>query len=416
MNTLHDSERRNFRIQILEGALYIGSGALLSAQTVYPVLLTRLGAGNIAVGILPVLVFAFFFLPQVIAANYVGRFPFRKPWVLASGIVQRFHIAALAVLIIAAGPNPSPWVLPLFFLIFVSNQMSAGIASPAWFDFVIKTTPINRRGILLGLRTSFGSLIGFANGLVLAFLLATLPYPWSYGVVIFLGFVFQLASWFVQRSVAEITPSPLKPGVPLNQLARKIRSTLRTNKTFVRFLTATSFIVLGFSGVAFFTVSALKTLELKESIIGIFTILTIGAQIVSGATLGWIADRRGNKITLIVTATSLLLALVCAAFARSAGWYYAVFLFTGLNLGAELMARYNFTAECSGDDERPLYLGMMNAWCAPWYLGSLLGGWVSDQFGYTTFYVACAVSTAIGIALLFRLPNPRRAHLAVSSK
>ncbi len=408
--------KKNFQIHVLEGALYIGSGAFLSAQTMYPALLTRMGAGNIAIGGLPVVTYVFFFLPQVIAANFVGRHGLRKPWVLNVGILQRLHVGALALTVALSGYLPPAILLPLFFAIFISNQVMAGVASPAWFDFVMKTTSLHRRGLLLGLRTSFGSLVGFANGMVLTILLTTLDYPWSYGSAIGLGFLFQLSSWVVQRNVVESHASPLRAPVPFRELGSHIRAILASDKEFVRFLVASAFLILGFAGVGFFTVSALNTYGLSESAVGIYTMLTIGAQIASGAVSGWISDKWGSKYSALLSGTSLTLALLCAAAATTPEWYYPVFIFMGITIGAELMARYNFTAECSPESERVFYVGLMNAWMAPWYLGSLLGGWISDLFGYRVLFAGCLLFALTGLVILSRIRNPRRRHLAVSSK
>ena len=62
--------RHNFRINLLEGALFISSLAFVSPQIVLPALLVEMGGGNIIVGLLSVVVYAGAFLPQILAARF----------------------------------------------------------------------------------------------------------------------------------------------------------------------------------------------------------------------------------------------------------------------------------------------------------------------------------------------------------
>ncbi len=63
-----------------------------------------------------------------------------------------------------------------------------------------------------------------------------------------------------------------------------------------------------------------------------------------------------------------------------------------------------------------MYVGLMNAWLAPFYLTSLIAGAVSDAWGYTPMFAAALVAGSVGLALLWRLPEPRSRQLALSSK
>ena len=405
--------RKNFRIHLADGALYVASGALLSPQTVFPALLSRLGADNVFIGLLPVTVYAGYFLPQVFAANHAMRHAFRKPWVLTLGVIQRMHIALLAL---AVAFVPAPFLMPLFFVLFLSNQIAAGLTSPAWYDFYAKTVALDRRGILLGLRASGGAALGFLNGLLMTVLLVSLRFPDNYASVIGLGFLFQLSSVVVQRHVQEWEPSPVVAPSPPRLLWVRLRAILRRDRAFVRFLLASSMMVLAFSGVGFLTVAALRTFRLSESAVGLFTVLTIGAQVLSGAFIGWVADRRGNKTASLLTSGSLFAALAAATLARSAEWYWVVFVFAGVHLGADLSVRYNFAAEFAAPADRTLYVGLMNAWLAPFYLGSLGAGYLSDRVGYPWLFGICSCAGAAAMAMFAAMPNPRARRLALSSK
>ncbi len=412
MKTSPSPSVRNFRYHLIEGSLYLASFAFLNFQVVYPALVTRLGGGNIAVGALPVLVYLFYFVPQVFAANYAGRSPYRRPWVLSTGIAQRVQVLFLAVLIALLGKDEPSLALILFFVLFGANQIIAGISSPHWFDFVVKTTLPNQRGRLMGLRSSVGALMGFLNSILLTTFLAYLPFPWDYGSVFLVAFFYQLASWLVLRKVSGEEPSAVTPALPLSSLIGRITEIMRADARFRMFLLASGLSVIGLMPAGFFAVAALKKFALPESYVGFFTMTFLASQVLFGALLGWIADRKGHRTTLLICALAMVAASVIGLVASHPVWFFVIFALVGMLMGMEMITRYNFASECATDATRPLYIGIMNAWLAPFYLSSLLGGWVSDLAGYEAVFLAGAVFALAGFVLLLRTQNPETVSTA----
>ena len=70
--------KRNFLINLFEGALFIAGGSFISAQTVLPALVNRLGGGNLTIGALGVIVWIGLFIPQTFAARYAQAQPWKK--------------------------------------------------------------------------------------------------------------------------------------------------------------------------------------------------------------------------------------------------------------------------------------------------------------------------------------------------
>jgi MFS family permease len=408
--------RKNFWIHLLEGALYMSTGVLLSPQTVFPALIAKLGGGNVLIGCVPIIVYLAFFVPQLFSANYVRTVPFRKPLTLSLGIAQRMLIFLFAVLLGLVGKAHPGWALTAFFVIYITNQVLAGFTSPIWFDFVMKTISSHERGKLMGLRISSGALLGLLNSFLLTILLSYLVFPLSYAAVFGVAFLFQFASWIVQRNVDETEPTRTETLKPLSELFGRVRTILKTDKIFFRFLVSAGFLTIGLMPYGFFTVTAMRTLNLSESYVGVFTVTTVVAQIVSGGFLGWLSDRTGHKNALLICSTSLMCAIALALVASSVEFYIAVFFFVGVNLGAETMTRYNFAVSRTSDTDRPIYVGLMNAWLAPFYISATLGGWLIDLIGYAPVFVIGLLSAGIGLVLLMGLPSGKAGQLAVSLK
>ena len=220
----------------------------------------------------------------------------------------------------------------------------------------------------------------------------------------------------MQRKVIEGIPSEVAQPMRILKLFSHLRSIVTINHVFRRFLIASALLTISFSSVAFFVVAAMKRFDLAESVIGIFTIVMIGGQIISGLFLGWIADAKGTKSALVLCGISLLLAIATALLAPSVEWFYVVFALLGVNIGAEVSMRYNFAVDCAPEEDRPMYIGFMNAWFAPFYLVTPLTGWLSTFYGYNCIFALSLIIGITGIVLLIHTPNPRINKLALSSK
>jgi MFS family permease len=409
-------QSKNARYHIIEGVLYISTGSFISAQTVMPALIKRLGGGDIVIGTWPVVVYLAYFLPQVFSANYASGSQYRKPFVIKGGLIQRMHILLIAFAIAIWGASAPMIALILLFLLFISNQATSGSVSPIWMDFLAKTTDPKSRGKLMGWRTSLAAVLGFVNGLILTALLTLLSFPYNYASAIVLTFLFQSSSLIAQQKIIEEHPSTITTPVPFSELFSLVRSIISGNRLFRTFLIASALLTVSFSAVAFFTVSAMERFNLSESAIGIFTILTIIGQILSGVVLGWVADTRGTKIALMMCAASLLFAILLAICAQSVVWYYFVFTFLGMNVGAEMFMRYNYAVECAPEKDRPMYVGIMNAWFAPFYIITPFAGWLCSVEGYTMVFWLSFILGSAGMILLAKTQDPRAPKLALSSK
>jgi MFS family permease len=405
------NDARNALINIVEGALFIGGSAFISFQIVIPVLVSRLGGGNVAVGAVGLIAWVGLFLPQIFAARYVEMRPWKKPWAIGFGAANRSVVVLIGLAVVTFGvtnPNVALWLLLILYLV---GQVLLGIATPGWFDLFAKLTPAHKRGRLVGIRNSLGGGVAFICGVGLTWFLRVFSFPVSYALAFFAAGGVQFLSLAVQAQLIEGEPSPVAPARPMFAFLRELPDVFRQNPEFKRFILASVFIVVAGMPVAFFTVYALKTFPADESLVGEFTLTIVAAQMLSAVATGFIADHYGNKIALIVAVCGMLCASICAMFAPSLGWFRLVYVFYGINLGSELMARFNLSIEYGPVHQRSTYIGLMNTILAPCYLASIVGGWMSDAFGYVSVFGVGAAASLIGVTLLtFRVKDPRVAR------
>ncbi len=402
-------ERRNFLLNILEGGLFAGGVAFISPQTVFPALLSSLGGTNVEIGIFGVLLYGGALLPQVFAARYVEAKPFKKSWAVNFGAAHRCMVLLMGLVVLLFGASSPPATLYLLLVLYAGYQVLSGITTPGWFDFFAKVTRVDRRGRLVGLRNSAGGAAAVISGFVLTFILAVASFPLNFAIAFFLAFLLQISSIGVQVKMVETAPSGVSVRRPMEAYLRRLPGVLRENREFRTFLISSAVLIMATMPVSFFPVYALRHFSADQSVVGHFTVTMMAVQVVSGLVTGYLSDRYGYRIVLIISAASLLCATLCALLAPSVGLFTIVYLFLGINIGSELMARYNISIEYGPADQRPRYIGLMNTVLGPFYLSGILGGFLSDTLGYPALFVISATFSAAGLYLLVRHVHDPRA-------
>jgi len=128
-------------------------------------------------------------------------------------------------------------------------------------------------------------------------------------------------------------------------------------------------------------------------------------------TIGYVADKRGNKVALLLAGAAALAATLVALVSPGVWMFYFVFLFAGVNLGTELMARYNLAVEYGPPEQRSTYIGLMNTVLAPFYLSGIAAGWIVDKFGFTPMFLISLLFSVAGLYVLARrVVDPRVAR------
>ncbi len=411
MKRQRNIDRRNFLLNVFEGAFYVTGASLISAQTVLPALVERLGGGNIAVGLLGLITWAGVYLPQIVASRIGQTLQWKKRWVVNFGRTQRVMILLIGLLLLFSTRERMILTLPLFLLLFLVNQLVIGLTSPVWFDFFAKLIRRKYRGRSVGLRTALAGIMSFGGTILLTVLLESFPYPRNFAVIVLAAFGFQAVSIVLQNLLVETEPSAVAPRHNVRDYFLQVRSIVRENHAFRRFLQAAALLVASTMPAGFFTVYALKRYGLTVSSVGEFTFLMVIGQITGALIFGYLADLRSNKSALIAAYAALLLATTTALLAPDYGWFRLVFVFLGMNLGSEMMIRYSMAIEFGPAELRSTYLGIMNTILAPCYAATMLGGVVSELFGYPALFLAGIACAALGlIFLITAVREPRVPH------
>jgi MFS family permease len=117
---------------------------------------------------------------------------------------------------------------------------------------------------------------------------------------------------------------------------------------------------------------------------------------------------------LILSAVLSMAAASVALLAPAAAAFYAVFAFSALSSTGIGIGSYNIVMEFAGGSRNiPFHTSLFNAITAPFRVcAPILGGVLSDHFGYGCIFALSAVLSALGLLFTARMVEPRKSAQA----
>ncbi len=382
----------------MDGALFALGLSFVSQQTVLPVFVRKIGGGNIAVGMIPVIWTFGFNFTQIFIAAHAQREHRKKALLLKTAMIQRIPWLLLAVLSFIVFPRVGTGVaLLIFFVVFALAAMGGGINLPVWFDLLAHVTPMKRRGRLFAVRTVFGSMLGMLGGATAAGVLSVLSYPASYALLSLLAFCGMMLSYLSLTLIESPEFVPASPGGPRWSDRSLIRRMLHTPGNYRRFLVGDALLISSGMANAFFAVYALDKFHLPDAYAGTFTIIMAGSMILGSLAFGTAADKLGHKINMFFAGCSTFLACVVALLAPTVEVYGVVFILTSASVTLMGISRLPLLAELCTAEERPAYVAVSNMLTSPFVLAGILGGWMADHVGFPPVFMTAGMIAALAL-------------------
>jgi len=126
--------------------------------------------------------------------------------------------------------------------------------------------------------------------------------------------------------------------------------------------------------------------------------------------MGWIGDKVGHRMMLILGAVAAFLSAALAWNATSLAWFYPIFVLEGIANVAIWTNSMSMTVDFGSEAERPIYIGLSQTLTAPTTIvAPLIGGWIVDTAGFAPTFIISAVF-ALGMfgVLMFLVKEPRK--------
>ncbi|MHB9032745.1 MAG: MFS transporter [Anaerolineae bacterium] len=405
---LDKNAKWNFAANFMDLAFYSLALSFIFASTVLTVYVSYLTEIALLIGLIPALQNVGFFLPQLFLARISERLPRKKPLIMVLSVGERFPYAIIGMLLLL-WPQAPQWLayIVLAFSLGLAT-FAGGLATPAWRAMLAKEVRRDKRGILFGGSSAVGSLLGIVGAAVSRQVLATFPYPTSFGICFMLCFFFQICSYVSLAMNREPAIDPVVEDRSPKDYFKRLPLLLKNNRNFTRYLVARAILILGGMGAAFYVIFARNQFEVTAAFAANLTIAALISQTIAAPLLGRLADKIGFKwVTEICTLLGVA-GILLVVLAPTADWFYGVFVIVtaaGAGMG---LASANLTMEFSSA-ELPTYTALADTLLAiPVLVAPLLGGWLVDTAGYRlTFSIAIVFYIASWVIMHWFVRDPR---------
>ena len=402
--------RYNVTVGLLDGGFFgvaIGFG---SFGTILPLVVASMTDSATLIGLVPAIHGAGWLLPQLFTATHTARLRRYKRTVLMMTIHERIPFLGFAIVALLLPNIGLQAGLVLTFLLLIWQGLGGGFTANPWTSMISKIMPPESRGTFFGTQAAVANLFISAAAVGAGYLLNAFDSPFDFVTCFLIASLFFAFSWLAlaltrepadHEKVIQENPPPFWHG------AAQI---LKRDKNFNWFLTARILSQFGTMGFAFYIVYALRRFEMNEVTAGYLTATLTVSQMVANAGMGWLGDRVGHRLMLIVGAASALLSSLFAWSAPSLAWFFPIFILTGFANVAIWTNGMTMTVDFSGESERPFYIGLAQTLTAPaTILAPLIGGWIADTQGFvTTFGWSTVLSVVMILILVFLVKEPRK--------
>jgi len=408
---------RNFTANVLSEAFWGFALTLISTTAVLPLYLSSLGARPALLALLPAVQSLGFGLLQLPGAFFAIRLARKREWFLG---LHGFPILCwLGVAAVAhyAGRLGTGAALALSLLGIGGQALLFGAVMPMWGDFVNRQMPEHRRGRMFGAAFAVAAAGGLVGAALTAETLSGHPGPRGYAIC----FVVAAVAMVVGIAGGFLIHEPASPFPPLRMTARQfgrhLREALARRDGLRQLLLARIPVEAGIMAGPYFAVYAQQQAGLGDAAAGQFVLaLTIG-QAAASPLVGWLADRRGYKSTLLLSAALNPLILVLALGAGRAPAFYAVFGLLGAAILADWLSTMNLVLELCPEGDKTIYQALYGTLVIPQrLLYPLLAGLIVSRLGMRAVFevtLGMQVLGLIGVALLVRDPRATRAESPV---
>lgn len=403
---------RNYFAHCIEGGLYMGGLTFIAADSVMPAMISLLGGGNWLIALMPVMTLLGVSWPALLFAHRVEQLYWMKPFILFTSLVQRmvYLVAALALLFLARS-HPAAALMTAAFAPFIAGSIG-GTNVCAWMELVARVIPSDRLASSWAIRKILTAIVGLFAGGIIKTVLNNHPGAQGFGILhlyTFAGLMLSFSVFAMIRETRPLPPHPVKPHRTFLENMRSLPALIRAYPGYRRFLKVKLLTMGIYIPAPFLAIHALETTGREPGYLGELVIAQMTGTITGNFIAGWMGDRFGGRILLIIARLSLIVLCASFVFAHSATTFLALFFLFGFGMNFNEVGEATVTLEIVPPDRRPTCVALISAITLPGMLAAVA---LSTVLRGLTRQITPSVLLAIltlSAALLFtlRIEEPR---------
>jgi len=396
----------------------------LSPSLVLAVLIRAMGGSDFLVGVLPNLrMFSKLGWPLLISA-FLLRHPHRRRLLVWLQVTRSLLFFFLGILLALVNVHHPTAMLIALFVVLVGNALLVETGQVVRLDLLGRLFGERQQTLFFANDQLLTGVFGIAAGFFISVVLRATPaghVPLTRYAYLFFSAVavLLLSAWAVSRINEPKAPPPRVGPAPHEQF-RTGWNLLQRNVNYRRFIMARVMLPLYHIASPFYIVYAIEVLRVPTMMVGYYTILQIGSNLLTNFLWRWIDQRWGTqwlmKSAMSITLMAPLIALFFRPFATYAhlsqpaiNWGYGLlYLFFGGTMSGRIIAIQGLLLQVSRDEKslRPTYIGFADTMQAVFGMGAMAGGLVVHFFGYHTVFSLAILFALLGTYNAFRIHLP----------
>ena len=378
------SSQRNFYAFLWHASLLAFAKNFMDVDTVLPAMLIESGGTSLHVGIMTAILLGGTRFAQLFFAPYISNQPYKKKFLLLGINSRILSIGALGGIIFFMQAGDANWVLWLIFFFISVFALGGSFANVSYMDIIGKSLLEEKRKSFFSARQVLSGAIVLLSAYVAKWVLASESYPVNYAYMFLSGGFFLLLASIGFWSIREEIASRLRIKGTFNFFS-VMRREMKENKSLVHFLGFINTQGISVSFLPFVVLYSKDYLNAGSASTGDFLLYkVIGMVVVSLLVAAGAKKMRYNYMLYGNVVLSLLMA-VLTLLSKDLSSLYFVFLIGGVVFSLFNITMNGVLLEVSGKENRALYAGITGAGNILPVLFPLLGGWIIDQLGFTTF-------------------------------
>jgi MFS family permease len=402
--------RHNFTTNVLDGAIFLLGESFVSISTILPVFASTLTDSAILIGLVPAVIQAGWFIPQLFTAEKVKSLKQLMPFTKAMALVERLPYLVLPLTAFLIHWLSKEMMIWFFIFIVIFRGLASGFVALPWQEVIAIVIPSVARSRFFGVSRLMGQILSLLGAALTGLILADVPYPDNYGISFVLGGIFIWVSFFffirtVEPRFNELELSSSEEdadSLRLN-LAAFIR-VIREDQNFRRYLISRIVFQLGSMASGFYAVYGIKAFAQPDQQAAVFSALIFIASIIGNSLWSVVGDRFGARNILIVSDSLHLLALLIAFLAPGIWIYYTVFAIIGFCQTGWVIGDMILGMEIGAESERPIYMGLARTVPGVVVLiAPVIGGGLVEWLGYRSMFLTALVLSLVGVFYLLQV-------------
>lgn len=407
-----DNLKRNYVGNFVHGMLGMTGFRLVNAPTFLPAYLHLVSGSNFIVGLGLSLQQVGSVISPLIASSRVEHLPKVMPAAVLFGSLVRLAILGMAL--VGWFLKGEALVVALLAFIFLFGVF-IGAQRVAFSLIISKVIPISHRGRLQAWRNAAGGLVAAVLAYVAGkYIIGSNAFGNGYSTTFVLAFVLTSAGlWVLQLLLREPTPPSVRAQTSFYARLKDAPRLITEDRAFGLFLlvqmTATSARVAA----PFYILYVGQQMQMSGALLGLLTLIFLGADTVSNIAWGYLGDRAGFRWVLLGSIGMWALGTLVLMAVHSPLPIFVAFAALGASQAGYLMAVSTIILEFGARQDLPMRIALsttaegVTATIAP-----LLGGPLADALGYGAVFQISVVLLLFAFAVLWTMRDPRNGAIA----